>query len=186
MKATIGRTEFMDAVTAVSAILPTRSTQPVLANVLLSASGDSLTVIGTDKEQSLYVSIVADVPVPGSFAVPAKKLGDVLRELSDGDVEIALEDYHLNVTQSKRKIRLPGVVADDFPQTELLKSAQKSFTIAPATLLELMNLTSFAISTEMTRLNLSGLFWQIFAKEMRMVATDGHKLAAVKMPMDMV
>jgi len=183
MKAIVGRAALLDAVSSVLAILPTRSTQPVLSNILIAASGNSLTIIGTDKEQSLYASIPAEVPITGSFAVPAKKMGDILREFGDGDVELFLEDYHLTVTQGKKKIRLPGLAADDFPQTELLKSPQKKFDFSPELLLTLMDLTSYAISTEITRLNLSGLYWQILPQEMRMVATDGHKLALVKKPM---
>ena len=184
MKAIVERADFTDAISSVTAVLPVRSTQPILANVLLSASGNNLTAVGTDKEQSLYVSIPAEVPVPGSFAVPAKKLGDILREMDNGDVEIILDENHLSIIQGKRKIRLPGVPADEFPQTDLLKSPQKPFQIEPDILLELMNLTAYAISTEITRMNLSGLLWQIFPNEMRMVATDGHKLALVKKKME--
>jgi DNA polymerase III subunit beta len=180
MKFTANRTDILDAVASVSAVLPTRSTMPVLGNVLLTAEGNKLTIVGTDKEQSLYITIDAEVEENGGFAVGAKKLGEILRELPDGDIKFVLEDAHLNVIQNKRKIKLPGIMSDEFPNTELIKTPKQSFEIETNVLMELLDLTSFAISAEITRLNLSGLLWQVFPNEMRMVATDGHKLALVK------
>ncbi len=185
MKAIVSKSDIADAVSAVSAVIPARSTQPVLANLLLAASGNTLTVVGTDKEQSLYVSIPAEVPIPGSFAVPAKKLGEVLRELADGDVELVLEEYALVVSQGKRKVRLPGMPSEDFPPTELLKSPQLPFELEKQMLSDFIGMTSYAVSSEITRINLCGLLWQLFPQEMRMVATDGHMLALVKKPMEL-
>lgn len=183
MKVLVARPDLVDAVVAVSTVVPTRSTQPVLANVLLTAEDSRLTITGTDKEQSLFISIPADVSMPGSIAVPAKKLNDVLRQIKDGEVELDIEEFKLKILNQGQWVKLPGMSPDDFPQAEILREPQNSFTIESNVLLNLMDLTAYAMSTEITRINLSGVLWQIFPEEMRMVATDGHLLALVKMPM---
>ncbi|HHH80814.1 MAG TPA: hypothetical protein ENL24_02265 [candidate division Zixibacteria bacterium] len=72
MKVLISRNELLDAVSTVSSIIPARSTQPVLANILISTGEDKLTLTGTDREQSLFINIPAEVEEPGSIAVGAK------------------------------------------------------------------------------------------------------------------
>jgi len=183
MKVVVSHSDLVDAVLSVSAVIPTRSTQPILANVLISCEGSSLTVIGTDREQTLFVSLPAEVSIPGSFGVPAKKLSDVLKQMGQGDVELAVEDFRLTIRQDSQWVRLPGVASEDFPQTELLKSPQQSFELEARLLLELMELTTYSMSTELTRINLSGLYWQLNPDDIKMVATDGHMLALVTKPM---
>ncbi len=183
MKVLVSRADLVDAVVAVSTVVPARSTQPVLSSVLLTAKDNTLTITGTDKEQSLFVSVPADVSIPGGLAVPAKKFQDVLRQIKDGEIELTVEDYSLKILVQGQWVKLPGMSAEDFPQTEILREPQSSFEIETGILSNLMELTTYAMSTELTRINLSGLFWQIFPEEMRMVATDGHLLALVKMPM---
>ena len=183
MKVVVSHSEFSDAVLAVSTVIPTRSTQPILANLLLSADDSQLTIIGTDKEQTLFVSIPAEVPVPGSFGVPAKKLSEVLRQINGGDLELNVENFKLTIKFENQWVRLPGVAAEDFPKTDILKSPEQSFELDTKLLAELMELTTYSMSTEITRMNLAGILWQLFPDSIRMVATDGHLLALVKRPM---
>ncbi len=180
MKVIVTYSDLSEAVLAVSAVIPARSTQPALANVLLTAENNQFTIVGTDKEQSLFITVPAQVLIPGAFAVPAKKLSDVLRQLKRGDVELVVDDFRLTVRQEGQWVRLPGMPADDFPRTELLVDPQRSFSLDAKMLSSMLDLCTYAMSTEITRINLAGIFWQIAPEGIRMVATDGHMLALVK------
>jgi len=183
MKVIVSHSDLSNAVLAVSTVIPTRATQPVLTNILLSGDESRLTIIGTDKEQTLFVSIPAEVPIPGSFAVPAKKLSEILRQINDCDLELSVENFRMTVKFENQWVRLPGIAAEDFPKTDLLKSPEKSFELDTKLLAELMELTTYSMATEITRINLAGVLWQLFPDEIRMVATDGHLLALVKRAM---
>ena len=182
MKVLISRNELLDAVSAVSSIIPARSTQPVLANILISTGEDKLTLTGTDREQSLFINMPAEVEEPGSIAVGAKMLSDVIRAMDDADIRLETDDLHLNLLQGRHRIKLPGVSPQDFPEAEIVSAPTMVFTLPTSSLVEYLDLTTYAMSTYAARPSLAGLLCQFFPEELRMVATDGHKLALLKKP----
>ncbi len=180
MKVLVSRNEFMDVVTSVSSVIPTRSTQPILANMLISAEDDSLILVATDREQTLKLKITADTVEKGALAVPAKMLLEVLKGLDDGELEIKVEDLRMSIVQGRHRVKLPGVNVEDYPKTELLESPKVTFSLPIDMLLQFLDLVAFAMPRDTARPTLAGLFCQFFPDEMRMVATDGHKLAMLK------
>jgi DNA polymerase-3 subunit beta len=181
MKLTIDRNALMRALSHVQAVVERRNTIPILANVLLSAEGDRLSLTATDLDIEATDAAEAKVKKAGSITAPAQTLFDVVRKLPEGS-EIALElaDGRLNIAAGRSRFALPTLPAADF-QTMAREDAPVKFDVDAAELRRIIDKTRFAISTEETRYYLNGIYLH-HAKGsdgnvLRAVATDGHRLA---------
>lgn len=171
-KLTMERSHLLAALSAVTSVVETRNTYPILANVLLSTGEDSLTVRGTD----LDIQITTSVPASGSLptiTAPAKKLADIVKKL-DAGAEITLEwaDEVLTVKSGKSRFKLGTIDAASFPELE----APAFATTFEIDLAAMFGRVEFAISNEETRYYLNGIFLLGHAERLTAVATDGHRL----------
>lgn len=164
---------------SVSGIVERRHTLPILSNVLLEKKGESLTLLATDIEIQITTSTnVASSEGDGAVTVGARKLQDILRSLPDtAEVSLVLEDKRLQVRAGKSRFSLQTLPADDFPRMSLSEGETRQFSISQKAFRQLLGKTQYSMAAQDVRYYLNGLLLQVEGKELRAVATDGHRLA---------
>jgi len=174
----------MAGLQAVQNIVSTRTTLPILSNVLLRADGERLELTATDLDVTIACAVEAKVKKPGSSTVPVKKLFGIIRELSNVEIELEVDDKHTCTIQSGPSLyRINGLSADEFPPLPQFHE-EKKVLLSQETVRAMMKKTSFAISTDETRYVLNGIFISLRDHKMTMVATDGRRLALVDEEVD--
>jgi DNA polymerase-3 subunit beta len=176
MNFTIGQSEFLETLSAVANVVPTRTPLPIIGNVLIEADGDRLTVSATDLDMSVRVGVQAGVDEPGRVTLPARKLTDMIRALPTSLVRVKGEGEHITVECEASRFRVHGLPPEDFPGFPEL-AFDKGFAVTAGLVEKMAARTSFATSSEDTRPILNGVLWQIGDDAMHMVATNGHRLA---------
>jgi DNA polymerase-3 subunit beta len=182
MRFTITRENLQQGLGAVAGAIPTRTTLPVLANILIEAEGSEVRMSGTDLDTSVSVRVPAEVAEAGAITAPAKKLQEIARELP-GSVELSAQGDSISITSGRTRFKLNGLPRDEFPAFPRV-DFDESWKITGADLQRLISHVSFAASTEETRPILNGVLWQLSGGEMRMVATNGHRLAKMTLPVE--
>ena len=183
MKFTITRDNLRKGLAAVAGSVPTRTTLPVLSNLLLEADGDGVRISGTDLDTGVSVRVPGEVEEEGAITAPAKKLQEIARELPSHPVEISTRGEIVSLHCGKSRFRLNGLPRDEFPDFPTVDFSQR-WSLDGGQLRTLISRVSFAVSTEETRPILNGVLWQIGDGEMRMVATNGHRLAKMSQPLE--
>ena len=164
---------------SVSGIVERRHTLPILSNVLLEKKGDRLTLLATDIEIQITTTTEgAGGEGDGAVTVGARKLQEILRSLSDStEVSLVLEDKRLQVRAGKSRFSLQTLPADDFPRMTLAEGETKQFSISQKAFRQLIGKTQYSMAAQDVRYYLNGLLLLVDGKELRAVATDGHRLA---------
>lgn len=181
MKVTLERNNLLKSLGHVHRVVERRNTYPILANVLLKAGDGKVDLRATDLDIEVTESVPAMVGTAGTTTVPAHTLYEIVRKLSDGaEVRLETEGEQVLLTSGRSRFHLASLSPDSFPD---LKSGTFShqFSIAAATLRELIERTQFAISNEETRYYLNGIYIHTLEVNkqptLRAVATDGHRMA---------
>lgn len=181
MRITISREKLQESLGAVVSSVPSKSTLPVLANVLLETTAQGLKISATDLDIAVSVEAPADVDVGGSITVPARKLHEIARELPAAPVRLhTVGEQRLNVECGQSKFRLLGLPKDEFPAFPPVTFGDRP-AVASSDLHKLISHTSFAVSVEESRPILNGVLWELGQSMQRMVATNGHRLAKFEM-----
>ncbi len=164
---------------SVSGIVERRHTLPILSNVLLEKHGDRLTLLATDIEIQITTSTaVAAGEGDGAVTVGARKLQEILRSLPETtEVSLVLEDKRLQVRAGKSKFSLQTLPADDFPRMTINEGETKEFQLTQKAFRQLLGKTQYSMAAQDVRYYLNGLMLLVDGKELRAVATDGHRLA---------
>jgi len=178
MKFSTSRESLLKPLQAVIGVVERRQTMPVLANVLLVAKKNGLSVTATDLEVELVASAPIDsVDVPGEITVPGRKLLDICRALPEGaDVRLSLKGDRLTVQSGRSKFVLSTLPATEFPLIENI-DATRTLTVSQADFSRLLDKTQFSMAQQDVRYYLNGVLLETSAKRLRAVATDGHRLA---------
>lgn len=159
-------------------IVERRNTMPILANVLLESQKKDIRVTATDLEVGVRGSLEGDVVKEGSVTVNAKKLYEIVREVPNEYIQLKrLENDWIEIRSGKSVFKIVGMDAREFPQFP--KFSRDGLTTTPAsTFREMIEGTIFSVSTDETRYSLNGVYVeQGEAGNVRLVATDGHRLA---------
>jgi DNA polymerase-3 subunit beta len=178
MELKIGAQELAKALGRSQGIVEKKSTMPILSHVLLEAKkGTELHVSATDLDLAVSSEHKCEVLKDGAVAVSAKHLYEIVRSLPEATVTLKrAPNNYLEVRSGPSEFRIVGLPAEDFPA--LPKFERVPFVqVEAATLLEMIERTSFAVSNDETRYNLNGVFFEPTAEIVRMVATDGHRLS---------
>ncbi len=164
---------------SVSGIVERRHTLPILSNVLLEKKGDRLTLLATDIEIQITTSTEgATGDGDGAVTVGARKLQEILRSLSDNsEVSLVLEDKRLQVRSGKSRFSLQTLPANDFPRMAISEGDTRQFSISQKAFRQLIAKTQYGMAAQDVRYYLNGLLLLVEGKELRAVATDGHRLA---------
>jgi len=183
MELSIQREDLVRGLHLVQGVVERRNTLPILANVLLEPAEGGLAFSATDMEVGLRGLVPAQVKRKGSVTLNARKLYEIAREAAAEEVVLrSAQAGWVEVLAGRSKFRIVSLDPKDFPQLPLGPDAAPGTTIriAAGTLREMIDKTLFAVSSDETRFNLSGVF--LGSGEdggLRVVATDGHRLAMV-------
>jgi len=179
MKFKVNKKDFHSAIQNIIGVVPLKTTIPILGNILLDLAGDDLTLTGTDLEVSISTRINVQGGEDGAVAIPAKILFEIVRELPDIPVELECdEEYRITLNTEKGFYRLSGESKEDFPKVSQ-EETQGSFSVAADHFDSMINKTLFAVSTDELRSTLMGVYFNVSETDMRLVATDGHRLVKV-------
>ncbi len=181
MKFTITRENLQQGLAAVGASIPTRTTLPVLSNILIEADSDGVRLSGTDLDIAVTLRVPAEVEEAGALTVPAKKMQELARELPEQPARVTTAGERFELVCGKATFRLNGMPRDEFPTFPQVDFSA-SWRIDGSLMSTMIERTSFAVSTEESRPILNGVLWQLADREMRMVATNGHRLAKLTVP----
>jgi DNA polymerase-3 subunit beta len=178
----VERDAFVDALGPVQGVVEAKKALPILSHLLLETSPDGVWLFGTDLDVGIRRGLIAEVMKPGAVALSAKKLYEVARELPQAPVELHADaDLQVAITCHRSSFRMKGLPRDEFPSLPDLKG-DGEVTVETRLLRDMLRKTLFAVSSDQTRYALTGALVQVQASEMRMVATDGHRLALVRAP----
>src|SRR5918995_7347426 len=173
------RDELLVPLSAVSGIIERRHTLPILSNVLIERSGDALGFLATDIE----IQIAARSAIPASaetraVTVGARKLLDILRALPDGaEVTLQQQDKRLLVKAAKSRFTLQTLAAEDFPRLAKPAGESARFELEQKELRRVLSLVQYAMAQQDIRYYLNGLLMVVEEGTLKLVATDGHRLA---------
>src|SRR3954454_9881525 len=189
MKVTVERAELLKSLGHVHRVVERRNTIPILANVLIRAEQSKLAFKATDLDLEVTETIAAEVSPGGSTTVPAHMFYEIVRKLPEG-AQIVLESSGdravLTVRAGRSRFTLQTLPESDFPDLAAGEMTH-TFKLGAGELKRLIDKTQFAISTEETRYYLNGIYLHSAGGNktptLRAVATDGHRLAQVELPL---
>jgi DNA polymerase III subunit beta len=189
MELTIERGALLRSLGHVQSVVERRNTIPILSNVLIEAVDGAVNFTATDLDLAIIDTVSAEVAQGGATTVPAHTLHDIVRKLPDGaQVSIALDadGSKVKLAAGRSKFTLACLPRDDFPVMSEGDLPYR-FDLGAADLKRLVDKTRFAISTEETRYYLNGIYLHGAETDgvqmLRAVATDGHRLARVELPL---
>jgi DNA polymerase-3 subunit beta len=185
MKLSITKSEFLRGLGRIQSIVEKRNSMPILANTLIEASttGEDarLQLAATDLEVGIRSQHIANVTETGGLTVSAKKLFEIVRELSDETIELeTTANSYLQIRCNRSRFTLAGTAAEEYPTLPEF-NPEKTVPVSAAVLSAMIERTMYAASVDETRYNLNGVYLEVLSEtdEIRLVATDGHRLACV-------
>ncbi len=182
MKFTITREQLQEGLLAVASSIPTRTTLPVLSNILVEATGSRVRLAGTDLDIAVSTVVPAEVDEEGAVTLPAKKLVEIVRELPSAGIRVSSTgEQRVSIECGRARFKLLGIQRDEFPNFPPV-DFNESWKMTSGDLQKLISHVAFASSTEESRPILNGVLWELREKQMRMVATNGHRLAKMDIP----
>lgn len=177
MKLTANREQILSVLQSVIGVVERRQTMPILANVLLSARNDRLSVTGTDLEVELVASTAVTVQQPGDITVPGRKLLEIFRALpEETPVTLAVEGDRVQLRAGRSRFTLGSLPAAEFPVVDEIEG-QQVLTVDQGEFRRLLDKTHFSMAQQDVRYYLNGLLLETDGTALRAVATDGHRLA---------
>ncbi|GAB6119858.1 DNA polymerase III subunit beta [Dysgonomonas termitidis] len=183
MKFVVSSTALLSHLQAISKVINSKNTLPILDCFLLELEGSTLTLTAADSETRLVTSLeVNEADGNGKFAVNAKNLLDPLKELPEQPLTFEINNDNLEtfIFFHNGKYNFIGQSGDDYPQPKELKETAVSLTIEPQVLFAGINRTLFASADDELRPVMNGVFFDITPEDLTFVASDGHKLVRCK------
>ena len=184
MKIIINRENLLSPLQQIIGAVERRQTLPILGNVLIKSSSGTLSLTATDLEIEMVSAVEVDSPEDFQITLPARKLLDICKALADGsDIEFSIEENKVTLNSGRSRFSLASLPGKDFPGLDDIVE-QHSFTIKQGELKALLEKTSFAMAQQDVRYYLNGILMEISADLVKMVATDGHRLALSELKTD--
>ncbi len=172
----VPRDDLFGSVGPIQAVVETKRSLPILSHLLLEAFPTHLSVFGTDLDVGVRKRLAGQVLKEGSVALSARKLYEIIRELPPATVELAVDpDLTATITCGSSEFRMKGLPRDDFPSIREPKG--RGIVLDRRLFRDMIRRTLFAVSSDQTRYTLNGILFRVTPKDVRMVATDGHRLA---------
>jgi DNA polymerase-3 subunit beta len=178
MKFSLSRESLLNPLQMVVGVVERRQTLPILSNVLLRLEGTQLSITGTDLEVEIRGSTeVVSGSETGEVTVSARKILDICRSLPEGaQLDFESNDGKAQIASGRSKFTLATLPANEFPSVD--ESEQNvDFVVAGSLVKGLIEATSFAMAQQDVRYYLNGMLWEVSNNQLRVVATDGHRLA---------
>ncbi len=182
MKVKTTKDQLVQGIQTVQNIVSSKATLPILSNILLETKRSMLKLNSTDLDIGISCELPVETIEEGAITLPAKRFSDIIRELPSGDILIhAKKNYQVEIEGQKCRFKLIGLPKEEFPKFPEFKN-KEAFNITQHDLKEMIRLTSFAVSHEESRYILNGILLEIDDDRVRMVATDGRRLAKIEKP----
>jgi len=183
MKIVLEKNLFQTSLAKIQGIVERRSTIPILSNILITGENNTVDIVATDLEIGVKEITKATIIEKGTICIPARKIYDMVRELSENQLEIqGAQNFWISIHSGKTIFNLPGLDPKEFPNFPETEGVDY-FNLNSNDLLEMIEKTVFSASTEESRFNLNGVYMENIIKEekkfLRMVATDGHRLSLI-------
>jgi len=186
MKLTAPREEILAPLQSVIGVVERRQTMPVLSNVLVAARNNRLSLTGTDLEVELVCTRELQVQQAGEITVPGRKFLDILKALPDGvEMTISTDGDRLVIKAGRSRFTLATLPAAEFPLVDEI-NAQQTLKLPQAEFRRLIDKTHFSMAQQDVRYYLNGMLLEAEGKQLRAVATDGHRLALCETSMEIV
>lgn len=183
MEFKINRETFLDGIQKTLGIVEKKTTIPILNNILIKADANKIKIIATDREIILISDYEAEVLEKGEITISAKKMYEMIREIQGEVINFIQKNNIVKISAQRAFYKIPGLPADDFPSIADDQDIQL-FKVQGSVMKDLISKTSFAMATDETRKNLNGVLLEAGMDGanhlLRMVATDGHRLAMAK------
>lgn len=173
--------DFSSKLGLVQGISERRATMPVLSHVLVTLKNSKIEISATDLETTMSTWCDANVEKEGSLAIPARKLYEIVKELPDGQIEVEeIGNHWVEIRSSSANFKIAGLPSEDFPIVPELDPANL-FSVESFLIEDMISKTIFAVSPDELRRNLAGIYFEESSeKNLRLVATDGHRLSLVE------
>ena len=179
MKFRISKEAFLDGLQKVQHVVSSRTTLPILSNVLIVAKDGRIQFTTTDLDVGITGSVEAQIDKEGATTLPAKRLVSIVRELPASEVEVSVDSKnHASMRCGPSFFKIIGLGEAEFPPLPNFQDA-KEFRIPQVVLRDGLRKTAYAISSDETRYVLNGIFASFRDGKMTLVATDGRRLAMV-------
>lgn len=177
MKFSVTKEKLVEALQTVQNVVSTRTTLPILSNVLLQADDEGLLLTTTDLDIGIRHRLAIPIEKTGSATLPARYLFSIIRELQSGEVNVDIDSKcSASIRSGVSFFKILGLPEDEFPQFPQFENA-RTFTISQKALKDGLKKTAYAISEDDTRYVLNGILFSFKDNKLTLVATDGRRLA---------
>ncbi len=184
MKFSVSKEKLLAVLQTVQNVVSTRTTLPILSNVLLQARGGELRLTTFDLDVGVSSSVEAQVDKEGATTLPARRLSTIVRELPASEVFFEVDARNIaSIRCGQTFFKIHGLPEEEFPPLPSFDSA-RVFNLKLSDLTDALKKTSYAISTDETRYVLNGIFFSFREEKLTMVATDGRRLALVDLEVE--
>lgn len=180
MKIKILKQTFLKNIQHVQNIISSKSSLPILSNILIEAEKSKVTLTTTDLDIGISSSLETEVEEEGAITIPAKRFNDIIKELPDEDISIStMKNNSMVIKCSKCFFKIIGLPKEEFPKLPEFKD-EPSVLIKQSVLKNMIAMTHFSMSRDETRYVLNGALFLFKGKKLAIVTTDGKRLSLVK------
>jgi len=179
MKITCDKKDILESLRSVQNAL-TSTTLPILSHILMSAKKQLVELTATNLETTIRSNFTCETEEEGQICLPGEKIFSIVRELLHGEIYLETEENRLTLKCKEAKFNLLGLSSTEFPEFPSIE--KESFSLPQIFLKDMFQKTIFAASTDETRQNLNGIFLEGESEELKLIATDGRRLAFIKIP----
>ncbi len=184
MKFNVTKEKLLEGLQQVQNVVSTRTTLPILSNVLLQANGNEVHLTTTDLDVGVRGSFEAEVEKEGATTLPARRLFNIIRELPSSGIQIDVDGKNAaSIRSGQSFFKILGLPEEEFPPLPKFEDA-KVVTIRQKELRDGLRKTSYAISTDETRYVLNGVLFSFKDNKLTLVATDGRRLAMLDIELE--
>ena len=177
MKFKINQDHFSNGLQQVLNVVATRSTMPILSNVLIEAEEEYISLTTTNLDLGIRCRIKADVETPGGITLPVRKLATIVRELPQNDVFVdAGHNNQAKITSGGSLFKIMGINTEEFPPLPSFEN-RHVFELSQSEIVSMLKSVSYGQSTDENRYILNGVYFNFADEKLTLVATDGRRLA---------
>ncbi|TRZ93555.1 DNA polymerase III subunit beta [bacterium] len=177
MKFKVEKSILLNGIQTVQNVITTKSVLPILSHILIETQKDKLRLTATDLDVGISCEIPVSIQEPGEITIPAKRLGDIIKELPGDDVVVNSKKNNLVTIESAQCLfKIIGLAKEEFPRLPEFQD-KEVFRLEQTILKQMLSLTTFAVSWDETRYILNGILFKLSKNTLTLVATDGKRLA---------
>ena len=180
MRVKILKNELMKNIQNVQNVISSKSSLPILSNILIEAEEGGVRLTSTDLDIGVVSTFLSEVEEAGAIAVPAKRFNDIIKELPNEDISIStMKNNAMIIKCSKCFFKILGLPKEEFPKLPEFKN-DPHIIISQDVLKKMLSMTCFSMSHDETRYVLNGALFLFKSNQLTIVTTDGKRLSFIK------